>query len=183
MRILLLICIISASFNSRSDLGETILWGTKQLEWTDFKGLPDMSFPSAAVSACVLHMELSDSTSHLANARIETLFRKNASWVKSKNNILLLHESGHFNIAELFARKLRAKLASKTFRAYNYDREVMNLYNQSNAEMEKYQDQYDRETDFSRNTSMQNAWQTRISSELSSLSGNSNVKVLLRLRN
>ena len=89
------------------------------------------------------------------------------SWINSNSNILLNHEQLHFDIAELYARKMRkeiqkVKLTKNKVEEFDYRR----IYKKYFKEFLNYQKKYDAETDFSRTHSSQKKWETTVSKQL-----------------
>ena len=79
---------------------------------------------------------------------------------------MLSHEQLHFDISELFARRLRTRLRETRFSG-RVKAEVRKIFEQVNRELSGFQDRYDRETDFSRNPEAQQAWNRAMSKLLS----------------
>ena len=97
-------------------------------------------------------------------------FIKSKSWAKSKNNdILLIHEQGHFDIAELFARKLRKAFAEYKFNYKTVGKDIDNLFLLNKQERAKMDALYDKETKHSQDKQQQILWNKRIKTELNKL--------------
>jgi len=98
---------------------------------------------------------------------VRTYFYPQKSWYKPEicNAVILSHEQLHFDIAEMFARKMRQQLAATRFTS-NIKAEVREIYEQINRELADFQRQYDRETDFSRYVAQQEAWNDAIKEAL-----------------
>ncbi len=107
-----------------------IYWSaTRKLRWTDFKGIPPDSVNNidnytilyAAAATCA-------SVSCIPKAslryRIVVCFSKKESWTITNSDLTLVHEQLHFDISELFGRKIR-----KVFNDLN---------EQENAPIDKY---------------------------------------------
>ena len=82
---------------------------------------------------------------------------------------MLQHEQGHFDLAELYARKLNKALKEYTFNAQTINKDVNSIYEKIMAEQHKAQNRYDLETDFSRNKSRQAMWSSKIANDLKML--------------
>ena len=74
----------------------------------------------------------------------------------------------HFDITELFARKMREKLTRPSF-SDNVKAEIREIYKTTLKELSDLQDVYDWETDFSRNKGAQQRWNARITEALERL--------------
>ncbi|MGJ8734513.1 MAG: DUF922 domain-containing protein, partial [Cellulophaga sp.] len=75
------------------------------------------------------------------------------------------HEQIHFDIAELYARKMREKL-SKVVPSSNTYKQARAIYTSVNKELDAYQDLYDKETNYSRDLEKQLFWQEKVKKEL-----------------
>lgn len=148
---------------------DTIHWSPcYKLKWEDFKGKADSSSKYGAISFCTIKY----SVSHNSNSyfyKVSCFFNKKISWVRIHSDIGLIHEQGHFNIAELYARKLRKAFKEYKFNSTTIMEDFKLLFNNNNKERAKYDALYDMETDFSRNQKAQSYWNKKVSSELESL--------------
>lgn len=155
---------------NRSFAQDTIYWQPNyKLKWQDFQGIPDSSSKDGAISYPVIRYHLSANEDSF-NVKVICFFIRSKSWSKfKKNDTLLMHEQGHFDIAELFARKLR-----KTFSEYKFNRQTVGkdidkiflLNRQQRTETDML---YDKETNHSQNTRQQVLWIKKIKTELDSL--------------
>lgn len=151
-----------------------MLWSSDfRLSWRDFKGtIPPDAVPAATTasgisykySANLLHHEVE--LDYLVNA----YFYPNESWYKPDvcDDLILSHEQLHFDISELYARKMRLILSRTSF-TENVKVEVRKIYKEILKELSDFQDKYDWETNFSRNTKAQLEWNARISEALSKI--------------
>ena len=94
-------------------------------------------------------------------------FYPNESWYKPDicDDFILGHEQLHFDISELFARKMRRKLRRTSF-SDNVKAEIRKIYKDILKELKDYQELYDWETDFSRNREKQLEWNKKITEAL-----------------
>lgn len=153
----------------------SILWNEKdRLDWSDFKGKPDLKMDAAALTASGLSFELSAKTSKFSliefNAVVEARFYPDKSWYKKEfaNSFVLAHEQLHFDITELYARKFRQKIDQATFTVH-IKKELSALNKSINMELKEMQQEYDRDSNFSRNAETQLRWQGLIQNELKKL--------------
>ena len=141
---------------------ELLAWSaTKKLEWRDYKGSPDPNSDAAATTSTYLGFEYNirgDKFSY----QIDCRFSKNKSWGRSKTKYILGHEQGHFDIAEIFARKLNKKMTEYKFDRNTYRKELDKIYNEILDEKEIFQNEYDNETDYSRNKEKQADWLKKV---------------------
>lgn len=174
--------------------GPDIYWTQgRKLTWDDFQGTPG-SEDAAALSSTGVGLKTdirSDCTANgnytctasLTNIRISAQFNKRESWVRPDargHDSILSHEQVHFDITEIFARKLRQSVATIGSRsataatpATAQDQAVAALnsaldeaYNANTDEQSAMQSQYDAETDHGRNGEAQSTWEQRIRNQL-----------------
>ena len=155
---------------------ESILWNeSKRLEWSDFRGNPDVNSEAAAITASGLIFDFSVRTTSTRlvgfTATVEAHFYPNQSWYNKNhvNNIVLAHEQLHFDITELHARKLRKQIDEAHF-SLNIKKEISKLHSNINIELKEFQNKYDSESDFSRSVITQKEWQIFVKQELVKLS-------------
>jgi predicted secreted Zn-dependent protease len=79
-----------------------------------------------------------------------------------KTPYILAHEQAHFDITEIFARKLHKALMEYDFDQSTYKRDINSIYQRVVAEKEAFQAAYDKETDHSRNKRIQYEWLDQI---------------------
>jgi hypothetical protein len=141
-----------------------IIWSTSQLTWNDFQRRMKKSALYDAVTLSAISNGFSSENSHL-NFIVKALFfpkdsKKKANKLSSE---LLKHEQGHFDITEIYARKLRQSLQATRYKNYKYiGKEVQKVYDQNNLEWRQFQNLYDKETDHSKNTDKQLKWNENI---------------------
>jgi len=141
-----------------------------RLQWSDFKAQPQESSPVAAITASGIAYRFSAMENNgkmEVDCSIEAFFYPESSWYKPEtaNEIILSHEQLHFDISELFTRKMRARVAGYSFSA-NVKVEMNRIYEQILKEMRIFQKRYDEETNFSRNVEKQLEWNKQIGSDL-----------------
>ncbi len=88
---------------------ETILWQKNRLlTWKDYKGKPAKRFAAASTFYNIVKT-ISKTNETSSKVTIEALFFCEKSWMKKSwvNNSVLEHEQKHFDIVEIFSRKLR----------------------------------------------------------------------------
>ena len=149
--------------------GQFIEWSpVKRLTWDDYLAIPSSSTDAAAITSTALGVEY-----HLKhNALTYTItcrFSKTNSWGRHKTDYILQHEQGHFDITELFARKLAKELKAYKFNSGKVQEDVSRIYKKVMDEKEEYQNKYDKDTDFSRNKDKQVEWLEKIKDELDEL--------------
>ncbi len=105
---------------------------------------------------------------------------KKESWISES---VLRHEQKHFDIVELYSRKLRKQVQENH---YSSDNELIaksdSLYAINDKAMDVYQDKYDDETDGSMNGEQQRAWEKKIMNEINELDAYKNKSFVIHLR-
>ena len=137
----------------------------RKLTWDDFKAAPLKIGSTAAMTTTHLGFSY-NITNGIVTYRIECRFEKNKSWGLVKNEWVLKHEQGHFDIAEIFARKLNKSISEYRFNKNSFQKDLDSIYKSVVTEKEKFQQQYDEETDYSRIKAKQEEWLKKIESEL-----------------
>jgi predicted secreted Zn-dependent protease len=84
------------------------------------------------------------------------------SWGLMKTDYILAHEQGHFDITEIFARKLNEALQNYEFNKKTFRKDINDIYQAIVKQKEEYQKMYDGETDHSRNKKIQYEWLEKI---------------------
>ena len=94
---------------------------------------------------------------------VTAYFYPNKSWYNPElsDAHILAHEQLHFDISEIYARKMSAIMRATKFTS-QVRREVKKIYQQINKEMDDFQNTYDNETNFSRDTAKQAVWKQKI---------------------
>lgn len=152
-----------------SAFSQTIMWKQERpLTWSDFKGKPERRF---AVASTVYNIEMLTYEESQKHCTINTyaVFYCKDSWKRTKwiSDLVLKHEQKHFDIAELFARKMRAAVSLLTVKNYaELKLKTDEIYYKLEKEMDLMQDQYDNETEGSMNSDKQSQWEIFINSEL-----------------
>lgn len=158
------------SFHSEQDY-ETILWNAnKRLSWSDFKEKKPLNARAAAITASGITYQFSTSGTSdniEIDFEISTHFYPNKSWYQPElcDDVILGHEQLHFDISELYARKMRKRLAN-TKLTKNVKAEVKSIYREILKELDDFQNAYDDETNFSRNLEQQLIWNEKITKAL-----------------
>lgn len=138
---------------------------SRKLSWEDFKAPPDPASSNAALTSSSINVEFGYDDEELQFS-IKCRFDKNKSWVRIRNSVILQHEQGHFDIAELHARKLNQALKAYRFNARTVSDDVNRIYDSVMVLHHTAQNEYDKETDFSRNKDKQAIWLKKIADDL-----------------
>jgi len=152
------------------DCKECIPWSAdRPLQWSDFKGRPSASSPNKAMTDSGMSISFSCDGS-TAEVSISSYFSPYRSWTKTKDSDrLLAHEQLHFDITELFVRKLRKEISALETDCEKMNRAIEKLYDSNYQAYAKYQAQYDRETKHSLIEEEQLRWEQLVADELKAL--------------
>jgi predicted secreted Zn-dependent protease len=104
------------------------------------------------------------------------------SWTKTSSDTILTHEKRHFDITEIYARKLRKAFKEKRFSQSTLNKESKALFNSINKELNKQQVLYDKETNHSINRQQQLNWESKIEKELNALSEYKSIAVSTNIK-
>ena len=150
---------------------EVIPWTNDlRLEWTNFRATPPSDSRVAATTASGISYRLSamETNGNMeVDCTIDAFFYPDESWYQPgmANSNILSHEQRHFDITELFARKMRQRIAEYSF-TKKVKAEVKGIYGDILKEMRDFQKQYDQETNYSRNVEEQMRWNNKIKNAL-----------------
>jgi hypothetical protein len=142
------------------------------LSWADFQGHPRRTTGEpSAVTDTGFRLQL-ECREGVLDIHVEAEFYPSSSWVKPlrKSPELLQHEQGHFDLTELYARKMR-----KAIRVANIgcedDRQAeaagKKIFEPLDREWAKAEKQYDTETSDGTNLSKQKQASEKVAIELS----------------
>ena len=148
---------------------EFLVWDpAAKLTWGDFQGKvdPNSPFSASTVSGIVYKFRLSGDG---YSDSITAVFYRRESWVRIPRDGALLHEQGHFDITEIFARRLRKRLQSFIPKRGSLGRQLKKLYDEVEAERVAMENLYDMETKHSADGERQAEWSERIRKELKEL--------------
>ena len=170
---LILPFILAAQENQSDNL---ILWDQDlRLGWADFMGEPDASSEYMALTHWRLSYDfkisLINGNASIAGSKVRTYFSRGDSWSKSTSSSvqLLQHEQGHFDLAEVYARKFRKELVGYKFKSGEYQQEIEAIFNKILAECDKAQVKYDKETEHGIIEADQVRWDENIKEDLEEL--------------
>jgi hypothetical protein len=150
----------------RKESSEMIPWIIdKRLAWDDFLCEPKRGSDAVASTSTSLGIAYQLTDGQL-KYHITCNFNKEKSWGLLKTDYILAHEQGHFDITEIFARKLSEALQNYQFNKRSFKRDISQIYQSIVDQKEAFQKQYDGETDHSRNRRMQYDWLEKIESLL-----------------
>ena len=150
---------------------QKILWkADEKLTWADFQGAPDPRIPYHANTSSGLSFSWSLKTSEDSAEfvyEVHSYFHPMESWVKGEqpSASLLAHEQLHFDISELYVRKLRQQLAGYQLGA-EVKEDLNRIYQENEKGRQLMQDRYDRESDHGLEKEAQAKWKVFVDTEL-----------------
>lgn len=164
---LLIIAILFPLSFSNANKEEMIVWNSHiRISWSDFRGKPLRHEHHIAMSKCGISMEQSSYALPYGKPvyTFYAYFVPDASWfiAEKVSNETLAHEQLHFDIAELFARKLRER-----FNRHEFNPEkAKKVFDEAYKAYHKMQQLYDAETHHGRLKDEQSRWRKKIGAQL-----------------
>lgn len=153
---------VSRDSSFRASSEDMIAWQTdKRLAWVDFLCEPKLGTDAVASTSTSLGIAYQISDGKL-KYHITCYFNKEKSWGLMKTDYILAHEQGHFDITEIFARRMNETLQNYQFSKRTYKKDISQIYQAIVSQKEEYQKMYDAETDHSRNRKTQYDWLEKI---------------------
>jgi hypothetical protein len=171
MKILITVIFIFNIIFSASVEEEKVQWQEgEKLTWAMFKGKPETigSFVASTNSGISLSFDIRTNGDEVEiNYTVSCYFYPNDSWYNKANvnATILAHEQTHFDISELFARKLRKKFEAIP-KTVNFKDDAKVIYEKNEEDRVKMQDQFDLETNHSRLKLSEIEWEVYIEKQL-----------------
>jgi len=166
-----IILFILFNHNSISQEKDTlIIWSENyKLSWKDFLGNNlDSKEDFAALSSLELRSCPSYYNSKIYNYVIISTFNRYNSISTCNNSHLLKHEQIHFDIQEIFARKIRKRFLDLKNNKSNDYLYFINFKNYKDS-LDIYQEKYDKATNYSLNSIEQKYWENIVKLKLKEL--------------
>jgi len=164
---------ISWYSSSKAHLAEqSFEWNAhRPLTWDDFKGPVRAGTPSttAAETNCGMAIETNLVTSkRKAKVYVYNTFDKKASWVREGKKLdeILEHEQGHWNICEIYTRKMQAAFDAQIIMGDQLNATATKIYNKISQEYQQRQQAYENETQHGMVVSEQKRWTLLLNNEL-----------------
>jgi hypothetical protein len=167
--LLFLSCFFFSFSSNNPEVNEVIVWNEyRPLTWEDFKG--KRTEDAAGDAGTVVQIKAKPyMVKNEVRYDVSAVFVVNKSWSDAQTKELLAHEQLHFDIAELYARKIRKVVASLSEVGEDdvkvYNRAIQKLLRESN----EVDIQYDLETLHGAMLKRQAEWTQEVKSELKSL--------------
>ncbi|MBG6233989.1 hypothetical protein IWX76_000544 [Pedobacter sp. CAN_A7] len=144
----------------------------RQLNVSDFKSLPDLNRSFAAFIFWEVHYKYTFfHPAKKLELAVGLHFMHDKSWFltdrlsEEQVNHLLNHEQMHFAIGEMMKREVKKTLSNFKY-SKNFRTEIDSLFKLTNVKYRQLDQQYDRETNHSRDTVSQKRWDAYIKSNL-----------------
>lgn len=173
MKLLLRFLTLLGLFVIMSSFGKEgkIIWNkNRPLSWNDFNIIPESSieYGGSVNSGIYTNFQVRKDT---LTIQVVSIFSTKESWVQSGFGTMdaLEHEQGHFDITEIYARKLKQRLLKMNFDSDGIKTQATALYNEITKEENAFQDLYDKETEHHVRTDIQKEWNSILAKELQSL--------------
>ncbi len=154
---------------------DTIRWDPSyKLKWEDFQGKADPTSSFSAQSNCMFSfrsgIDYKDGVMKLS-LFLYPCFTKKASWVvpENKQESLLAHEQLHFDICELYIRKLRKTITGMELSVLDPGKEIQDEFEKAWKDYQSAQSQYDRETRHGLIRDQQESWVEKVKKDLEGL--------------
>ncbi len=171
MRVLtfVLLLLLSSSFRNTDE----ITWkDTQPLTWENFRGVPTSSSEIGAATHVNIRVTPKVIRGGRVGVRVKAVFSCDQSWARKKavgNDYLLNHEQRHFDIAELYARKVRQALDGYRITTSNYHKIKEKVILPIFDEYLEYDEWYDQLTVHGLDKEQQQDWNERIDQQLGEL--------------
>jgi hypothetical protein len=152
---------------------DPIDWSKKNLKWDDFKGAAPNPLPVDGGVTLQAEISFAIATSWKCEEdgsltfEVKAVMEPDNSWATAagkKDQQLLKHEQGHFDLSEVFARKLRKALSDLPEPC---DEEaVQAVIDKNDVDHQAEQKKYDDETKHGTDKKQQQAWEKSIADQL-----------------
>ena len=172
--LLIVFCFITTSYSNAQPV---IPWSKEtKLKWSDFKAEPNTEILGYAQTSYKIEIQpnnvLVDEDNNIQNygsLNVIANFYTDHSWVFKKDTNLLKHEQLHFDIAGLYAHKIRLEFEKlKKAKIANFN-SYMAVYKKLWVECRDLQKKYDQETSHGLKEDINNIWIENISTQLKSI--------------
>lgn len=154
------------SKKNQDSINQKIAWSSKyKLSWDDFKCSPDTSMINVnAIASCEIMILDAEYKNEIPYYKLKCFFNKNKSWTVVNDKDILKHEQLHFDIYELYTRKIRKSFDSLNVKK-NKDISIYEkIYTEYGKKCNNRNELYDNEVYF--NEVKQKQWIDRINKEL-----------------
>ncbi len=142
MRFCYIIFLFFVSISFVQDDNAMVWQKKRKLTWNDYRGKPQHNRFAAASTVYSMYRHIYKDANGNITASIKACFYPTDSWKGNYiDDALLAHEQKHFDIVELYARKLRKQLMQIKVRSEeDAQQKLDSLHKIIDAEMDAYQD-------------------------------------------
>jgi len=141
----------------------------RKLIWSDFQAEPPVQSAHAALTNSGINLDLRLENKEF-NVKVHARFNPDKSWKRrdiENSEYLLAHEQLHFDLTELYARKLRKAFLTRKWKENENVNAIFNdLYQSNQTLLWKVQEIYDAETEHSINREAQARWSGAVADSL-----------------
>lgn len=144
----------------------------RKLEWKDFQGMRDsLNYPNydAVTNAEIRFTSGFLKTYDFSKINVFAFFNKKKSWTCSNTKETLQHEQLHFDIMELFARKMRSEFSKEIKKEVVDANSYFDIYQKQFNKCSQYQQLYDIKTEHGNIEKKQLQWNEKTHREMDSL--------------
>ncbi len=176
--------ILTFGFSGNRGIRDMVEWNESQkISWEDYKG--KITDTSKITSSCCGIYCIPQVIGDSGIITIVAYFDRNKSWVSRKHSdsLLLIHEQGHFDLTEVYARKLRKKISSIRPAEENFSAEIKKFYSWAWDDLQKQHAAYDKATDHGAIDFAQRTWDKYIDEHLNLYKNFSSSEVRIRVVN
>ena len=162
---------------------DTLIWKQDSaLTKEDFKAKRQGGVPYPAYSAVTLYFYAKDKEGSL-KFYIEAIFLKSKSYMKEISPYALKHEQIHFDIVELYARRMRKRITEKDFtKINNINKEIQKQYEKTWEDIKKEEYKYDKDTEHGMNSAKQQLWNESIEKQLQELAAYTSTEIDIAMK-
>ncbi len=147
--------------------------------------LAEMGENTGAVTVSSLSYKTLKFDGRTAVISITAEFHPTESWTRypklTNSKVALEHEKRHFDICEIYARKLRQLVSEAAFNRHSFNDELNLLFKKVTAEQRGIQALYDEETDHSIDEDRQVVWNRKIDAQLNELANYAKTIVTIKV--
>lgn len=168
MILLMLAIMVSGCVYSQSKHDSTIFWTQDvQLRWSDFKGAVPDPAPKWDATSFVELKTKARWVHGVPDFEVYAVFQRYDSWTRnSTSSLLLKHEQLHFDIGELYVRKMRKELSALRSKREGTPKDYLQVFDRLAEECNEMDSLYDAETAHGVYQSQQEVWNKKIAKEL-----------------
>lgn len=166
--VIVVLLLFSSLFHNPDCISSDVLleWNPYySLQWTDFRGAPGAEAHGDA-GAVVSIKARPYVVKGKVRYDVRAFFNREKSWKRDTSDLLLAHEQLHFDIAEVYARKIRERIHDLERQGVNdvktYNAAVRELLGES----DRADRRYDAETLHGAMTNVQAKWKADVEQEL-----------------